>query len=34
MRCCALLQDVFDEDVSMPTIDVYAATDLFPAGTG
>jgi len=25
---------VFDEDVSMPMIDVYAATDLFPAGTG
>jgi hypothetical protein len=25
---------VFDEDVSMPMIDVYAAADLFPAGTG
>jgi hypothetical protein len=25
---------VFDEDVSMPMIDVYAPTDLFPAGTG
>jgi hypothetical protein len=25
---------VFDEDVPMPMIDVYAATDLFPAGTG
>jgi hypothetical protein len=25
---------VFDEDVPMPMIDVFAATDLFPAGTG
>jgi hypothetical protein len=25
---------VFDEDVSMSMIDVYAATDLFHAGTG
>jgi hypothetical protein len=25
---------VFDEDVSLPMIDVYAAADLFPAGTG
>jgi hypothetical protein len=28
------VQDVFDEDIAMPTIDVYTAADLFPAGTG
>ena len=28
------MQDVFEEDIAMPMIDVYAATDLFAAGTG
>jgi hypothetical protein len=28
------VQDVFDEDIAMPMIDVSAAGHLFPAGTG
>jgi hypothetical protein len=28
------VQDVFDEDIAMPMMDVYAAADLIPADTG